>query len=162
MPQFELANFLPQIAWLIFAFAILYFVIVRATLPRLGRVMVQRDHKVTGDIDAAASAKAHADEVAAAYAAELHKAQEAARAMLADSRSDAQKGVEARLAEADKKMAGQIQVAQTALNAAKDKASAGIEAIAADAAADIVARITGARPTGAKAKSAAASALAKV
>lgn len=53
MPQFEVANFIPQIAWLVLAFAVLYFGIVGATLPKLARTVTAREDKVSGDIIAA-------------------------------------------------------------------------------------------------------------
>jgi len=161
MPQFEIANFLPQLAWLGISFALLYFVVVRATLPKLGRVMQARDDKVTGDLASAQSAKADADRTTEAYLAELHKAQDAARAVLAISRGDAQREIEGRLAAADAKMGAHLADAQQTLDAAKSRALAEVEAIAADAAASIVERLAGTRPADTAAAAAAKAALAR-
>ena len=62
MPQFEFATVLvPQLFWLAVIFAVLYFGVIRLTLPKLGRVMESREAKVTGDLDSAAHAKAERD-----------------------------------------------------------------------------------------------------
>jgi F-type H+-transporting ATPase subunit b len=162
VPQFDFArNFLPQVFWLAIVFAFLYFVIVRATLPRLGKVMQDREDTVLGDLDSAQAAKAEADSVSEAYETTVRKAQEEARAMIASSRSAAQKGVEARLHEVDAGIAAKADVAQAALEAARSKAADEIQAIAADAAGSIVERLTGVRPADDKVDAAAKAALAK-
>jgi F-type H+-transporting ATPase subunit b len=161
MPQFNIAYFLPQMAWLAAFFAILYFVVVRATLPKLGKVMQEREDKVVGDLEAAQVAKAESDSVVEAYQAALRKVQDEARALLATTRSDAQKGLEARLREADEALAGKADAAQAVLETARAKAAGEIQAIAADAAGSIVERLTGVRPADDKASAAAKAALAK-
>ncbi len=161
MPQFNFAYFLPQMVWLAGLFAILYFVIVRATLPKLGKVMQEREDKVTGDLETAQAAKAEADSVDEAYHAALRKVQDEARALLVSARSDAQKGIEGRLHEADAVVAARAEAAQVALNAARARAAGEIQAIAADAAGSIVERLTGSRPAEDKTSAAAKAALAQ-
>jgi F-type H+-transporting ATPase subunit b len=159
MPQFDFAYFLPQMVWLAGLFAILYFVVVRATLPKLGKVMQDREDKVLGDLSEAQAAKAQADSAAEAYAAALRKAQDEARTLVATTRASAQKDVEAQLRAVDAEIAAKADVAQAALGAARDKASAEIAGIAADAAGSIVERLTGVRPSEDQAGAAARSAL---
>lgn len=159
MPQFEFANFLPQMAWLVLAFAILYFVIVRATLPRLGRTIDARHGQVTGDLGVAERAKADADRIQAEYEAGVASAQETARARLSDVRTAAARAQEARLAEANQAIAAKADAADAALAEARGKAVGEIESVAADAAAAIVEKLTGARPAPAEAAKAARAAL---
>src|SRR3546814_5267607 len=106
MPQFELANFAPQMVWLCIAFAILFFGIVMPTLPKLGRVVQARADKVTGDIDSAAKAKADADRIEADYAAGIASAQESARAKLDAARGSAAAALDAKLAQAKAALGG--------------------------------------------------------
>ena len=161
MPQFNFAYFLPQMAWLAGLFAVLYFLIVRATLPKLGKVMQEREDKVTGDIAVAETAKAESDHVVEAYHTALRKVQEEARTLLASARSEAQKDIEVRLHAADAAIGVKAEAAQSALAAARSKATGEIQAIAADAAGSIVERLTGTRPATDQAKAAAKAALAK-
>src|SRR3954453_5655637 len=98
MPQFELANFTPQLVWLALFFAILYFGVVSLTLPKLGRVMTAREDQVTGDLSTAEAAKAEADRMAADYDAGVAAAQDSARAKLGEARAAAVTALESRLA----------------------------------------------------------------
>ena len=161
MPQFDFHNvFLPQFVWLLVFFAILYFGIVRLTLPKIGNVMQQREDKVTGDLDAAETSKVEADAVAQAYQAEIATAQEKARTAVASARSEAQRAIEKRLAAADGEIAQRQEAAAASLADARSSALAQLEGIAADAAADIVERLTGIRPAEADAATAAKTAMA--
>jgi F-type H+-transporting ATPase subunit b len=146
MPQFELANFIPQLAWLAVFFAILYFGIVRLTVPKIGQVIGEREQTVSGDIQTAEAAKAEADRIEADYAASVAAAREQAREAVNAARGRATKAVEQRLAAANAEVETKQAAAQAQLDAARVKALADVEAVAAEAAADIVERLTGARP----------------
>jgi F-type H+-transporting ATPase subunit b len=159
MPQFDFAFFLPQMAWLSAFFAILYFLVVRTTLPKLGKVMQAREDKVLGDLNEAQAAKAQADSAAETCQASLLKVQDEARALIASARAAAQKEVEGKLHAVDADIAAQLDAAQADLDAARAKASAEIAGIAADAAGSIVERLTGARPSDDQASAAARAAL---
>jgi F-type H+-transporting ATPase subunit b len=146
MPQFDLANFVPQLAWLTVFFAILYFGIVRLTVPKLGRVMNEREETVSGDIRTAEAAKAEADWIEAEYAASVAAAREQAREAMNAARGRAAKATEERLAAANAEVGRKQQAAQAELDAARIRALSEIRLVAADAAADIVERLTGVRP----------------
>ena len=146
MPQFNFANFLPQMAWLALFFAILYFGVVRLTLPKLGRVMTAREDQVTGDLETAEQAKAEADRMAADYDAGVASAQDAARTRLNEARTAATAALEAKLATSKVALDARAADAAAALDVARGKALGQIEMIAADAAADIVEKLTGKRP----------------
>lgn len=146
MPQFEFANFIPQLAWLAVFFAILYFGIVRLTVPKIGRVIGEREQTVSGDIQTAEAAKAEADRIEADYAASVAAAREQAREALNVARGSAAKSIEQRLAAAHADVEAKQGAAQAQLDAARTKALADVEAVAAEVAADIVERLTGARP----------------
>jgi F-type H+-transporting ATPase subunit b len=160
MPQFEFANFAPQIAWLALFFAILYFVIVRATVPRLARVIDEREGKVVGDIAAAEAAKANADRVHHGYEAEMTQAHAKAQAAVAEAKASATRDAEAKLGAANDALAAKADRATATLEASRKQAAQEIERIAGEAAADIVAMLIGTRPDDETAKAAARRALA--
>lgn len=160
MPQFDLANFIPQLFWLAIFFAILYFAVVVPTLPKLGRVMAAREDQVTGDLSTAEAAKAAADRMAADYDAGVAAAQDAARARLNAAKTAATTAMEHRLADAHAVIDTHLAEAQAGLDTARANALGQIESVAADAAADIVERLTGARPADADTAAAARAALA--
>lgn len=148
MPQFDFAHvFWPQFAWLAVFFALLYFGVVRATLPRLGKVMGERDDKIASDIEAARAAKAAADEVDARYLAELEATRENARQVIADAKSAGAKASEARLATAHAAADEQIAAAEQRIAAAVAEAGAQLREVAAESAQQIVSRLTGIETT---------------
>lgn len=144
MPQFEFARvFWPQFAWLAVFFAFLYFVVVRSTLPKLGRVMNARDDKIANDIEAARAAKAAADEIDVRYHAELEAARENARHVIAEAKTAGTKAGEARLATAHDAADAQIAEAEQRIAAAVAEARVQLRQVAADSAQQIVSRLTG-------------------
>lgn len=160
MPQFDLANFVPQLVWLTIFFAILYFGIVRLTLPKLARTVSAREDKVTGDIALAETAKAESDAMAAAYAAGIEEAQNSARGTVDSAKATAAASIETALKAGNAEIAEKAEAANTALSAARDKAMGEIEAATTEAVVDIVERLTGKRPDAVLASNAAKTALA--
>ncbi|WP_293881829.1 ATPase [Sphingomonas sp.] len=146
MPQFHLDNFIPQLVWLAIFFAILYFGIVRLTLPKLGRTLEAREGRIAGDLSTAEQAKAEADAMSATYTAGIDHAHKSARAAVAEAKAKAALNVEQAVASANAVLAAQAAVADADLSGARMRALAEIEGVAADAAADIVERLTGRRP----------------
>ena len=146
MPQFEFSTFLPQMVWLAIFFAILYFGVVRLTLPKVGRVIEARENQVSGDLSSAQSAKAEADRMAADYDAGVAAAQDSARARVTEARASAAAAIEAKLKASNAAIEAKATAAQADLDAARSSALGEIEGVAASAAADIGERLTGKRP----------------
>lgn len=146
MPQFDLANFVPQLAWLALFFAILYFGIVRTTLPKVANVVTARETMVAQDIAAAESAKASADGLRANYDADVAMAHADAQAATAAAKARSAATTQEALARADSEIEVRLGASEIELGKARDRALGEIDRIAADAAADIVHRITGQRP----------------
>jgi F-type H+-transporting ATPase subunit b len=146
MPQFHLENFVPQLAWLAIFFAILYFGIVRLTLPKLGKTLDARESRISGDLSTAESAKGEADALSASYTAGIDEAHKTARTAIAKAKARATATVEKTVAAANSVLAEKAAVADASLADARSRAMTEIEAVAADAASDIVERLTGRRP----------------
>ena len=146
MPQFDIANFVPQLAWLTLFFAILYFGIVRATLPKVAGVVDRRSAMVDSDISTAEAAKAEADRIRQTYESAMTDARATALASTADAKAAGAKAMEAQLAAANAALDEKAAAAEASLEAARGSAMAEIERIATEAAADIVALVAGTRP----------------
>lgn len=106
MPQLDAATYLPQIFWLALSFAVLYLIVARLALPRVGEVLQARRQRIEADFERAEGLRKEAEETLAAYEAAMDEARakahrimvEAAQAMAAEAarRSEA---LIARLAE---------------------------------------------------------------
>ncbi|MDB5702701.1 MAG: ATPase [Sphingomonadales bacterium] len=160
MPQFHLDNFVPQLVWLAIFFAILYFGIVRLTLPKLAKTLDAREDRISGDLSMAERAKGEADTLSATYAAGIDEAHKSARTAIAEAKARAAVSVEIAVAAANAVLAEKAAVADASLSDARVRAMGEIEGVAADAAADIVERLTGRRPDAALVAGAAISAFA--
>lgn len=147
MPQFDFANvFVPQLFWLAIFFVILYFGVVRTTLPKLGKVMDQRESTVAGDLAAARDAKDSADALAEEVRAEGERHREEARGRIAAAKDEAAAASAKRLAAADKTLNARIAKAQDRIAAARDEARSSVRDVAAESAQAIVAKLTGTEP----------------
>ena len=129
MPQFEPANFLPQLVWLGIVFAILYFAVVRPTLPKVGRVIEARETQVAGDLDAAEAAKGEADAIRTRYDEGMAAARKAAQAEVAAAHDKAARAAEARLQALATTLDGQASAAADRLGAAREAARASLAAL---------------------------------
>lgn len=147
MPQFDFANvFIPQLFWLAIFFVILYFGVVRATLPKLGKVMDAREETIAGDLAAARQAKDSADALALEVRAESERNREAARASIAAAKDKAAADAARRLAAADEVIGARLAEAHARISGARDQARRSIRDVAAESAQAIVAKLTGAEP----------------
>jgi F-type H+-transporting ATPase subunit b len=147
MPQFQLEHFVPQLAWLALFFAILYFGIVRLTLPKVGRVMAAREDTIRTDVDTADKAKKEADELHSAYEAEIARVHGSAQASIAEATVKAAQAREAKLAEAQVRIDARLGEASAELAKVRGKAVKEIDRVAADAAREIVQQLTGRAPS---------------
>jgi F-type H+-transporting ATPase subunit b len=143
MPQFNPADWLSQIAWLAVIFAFLYFAVVRPTLPKVGRVIDERESRVSGDLDAAEAAKGEADAIRAKYDDGMAAAREAAQAAVATSQAEAAKAVEARMKALAEVLDGQAADAATRLATARAAAQASLAATTTELTGDAVTRLIG-------------------
>ncbi len=146
MPQFDLANFVPQLAWLALFFAILYFAIVRPTLPKLDRVTDERESRVSTDLGAAESAKATADMTRESYEKAIAAAHSEAQAEVAAAKAGSARELETRLKALSADLDAKDAAAQAQIGAARQSALAEIDRVAGEAASAIVERLTGRAP----------------
>lgn len=143
MPQFNPADWLSQIAWLAAIFAFLYFAVVRPTLPKVGRVIDERESRVTGDLDAAEAAKGQADAIRAKYDDGMAAAREAAQSAVATSQAEAARAAEARMKALADVLDGKAAEAAVRLESARQAAQASLAATTAELTSDAVTRLIG-------------------
>jgi F-type H+-transporting ATPase subunit b len=153
MPQFDASVALPQIAWLVLVFGLLYAV-VRTMLPKVEAVTETRSRTIGDNLAAAEAAKSAADTAGSAYEAGLAKAREDALGVVGEAKSAAARATEARLAEVGEALDARLADAAARIASARGNALGQIDAVAADAAADIVQKLTGRRPGDAEVKAA--------
>ncbi len=154
LPQFEFQHWLGQIVYLIFLFAILYFLIAKVFAPRLRRVFDEREQTISTAIATARQVQAEAAGQAEAAKAEVEAARASSRATAAAAKARVTEQANARAAQEEAVVNARIAEAETAIGRTRDAAMTNVSSIASDTAVAIVERLTGKAPTGAEAAAA--------
>jgi len=162
MPQISqlAATYASQVFWLLLTFGIVFFVVGRGMLPKVQKTIDSRDKSIADDLAAASRARDEADKAEEAWRRRDHANREKAQALVADARQRAARATEATLHAAHDEQAAKIAAGEAEVRAATTRALGEIEAVAAEAAQDIVARVSGANVTVDEAKGAVKAAMA--
>lgn len=147
-PPFEVENFAPQLIWLVLIFGVLYVLMSRIALPRVGSILETREAKIAGDLDAARELQAKAQAAAKENEDNLRLRREEAQTIGRDAQQKIAAETAAQRTRAEAEAAEKIRAADERISAAKTQALANVEAIAVDAAASIIEKLTGAKPDG--------------
>jgi F-type H+-transporting ATPase subunit b len=156
MPQIaQLAEtYASQIFWLLIFFGFTFFVIGRGMVPKVLATVEARDSQIAADLAAAQAARDEADRQEEAWRQRENENRANAQAVLAKAKADAAKKTEQRLSKAQVKIDARLAEAEARIATARDAAMGEVEGVAAEAAQDIVQRLAGvkiAKPTAAKA-----------
>lgn len=154
LPQFEFQHWFGQIVYLIFLFAILYFLIARIFAPRMRRVFDERSSTISTAVQTARQVQAEAAGQAEAAKAEVEAARASARATAAAAKARVTDEANARAAAEEAVVSARIAEAEAAIGKTRDAAMTNVSGIASDTAAAIVERLTGKAPTAAEASAA--------
>ena len=145
MPQIAQisATYASQIFWLLITFGLLYFVVGRGMVPKIQATVDAREARIAGDLAAAEAARAEADRVEAAWRAEMDAARTAAMAETNAAKARATHAFEAQVKAADADLAERLGHHDLAIANAKVEAMANLQTVAAEAARDLVAKLSG-------------------
>ena len=154
LPQFEFQHWFGQIVYLIFLFAILYWLMAKVFVPRLRGVIDQRAATIADAVQTARQVQAEAAGQAEAAKAEVEAARASSRSMAAAAKARVAEAANARAAEEEAVVNARIAEAETAIGKTRDAAMTNVASIASDTAAAIVERLTGKAPTAAEASAA--------
>lgn len=143
LPQLNPADFAPQLAWLALTFVLLYLILSRLTLPRIGEVLEERRDRVQRDLDAAGRFKAETDAALAAYERALSEARQKASTLAKDVRDKLSAETDKERASVESQLSAKLAEAEKRIAATKAKALASVDEIAAEAASAVVGKLLG-------------------
>jgi F-type H+-transporting ATPase subunit b len=141
-PPLDAKTFAPQLVWLALTFGLLY-VLVKRFLPRIGRVIQERKERMQRDLDRAEKLKVETQAALAAYEASLAEARAKAHAIVKDMRDKLVAETDKERAKVEAQIARQLTEAEARIAQTKAKALSGVNDIAGDVAAAVVARLIG-------------------
>ena len=158
MPQLNPLDWGPQLIWLAITFGILYLLMVKVALPRIGGVIDARAAHIAKDLAAADKLRRETEEAIAAYEQALAEAKQKAHAIIDAGRTKLKEEVAAERAKLDRELGKKSAEAEARIDQAKTSAMKDVSAVAADVAADIVRQLIGANPPKAEIEKAVAAA----
>lgn len=138
MPQLDFTTFPNQILWLVVSIVILYYILSRVALPRIGSVLAERAGTITNDIAAAETYKVQAAEAEAAYHKALDDARAAASKVIAENRAAIQAELNLAIAKADAEISARAAESEVRIKEIRDSAADAVTEVAKDAAKEIV------------------------
>jgi F-type H+-transporting ATPase subunit b len=146
-PPFNAETFPSQLLWLAITFAVLYLITAKLALPRVGAILEARRDRIAGDLAEAQRLKADSDAALAAYEQSLTDARSRAQAVANQRREKQNAEAEATRRALEQSLHAKSAEADAAIAKTKAAAMSNVRDIAADAAANIVARLIGTAPS---------------
>jgi F-type H+-transporting ATPase subunit b len=146
-PPFDPATFPSQLLWLALSFAVLYLLMSKVALPRMGSIIDDRKARIDADIAAAEADQQKTDAAIAAYEAALAEAKNNARA-IATAASDASKAeLDSKRKAVEADLAGKVTAAEARIATTKAAAMGHVDEIAAETAQTVVTQLVGDIPS---------------
>lgn len=142
-PPFDASTFGAQVFWLLICFAVLYIVVARAVLPRVGGILKMRREKIDGDLAEADRLRKETDKAIAAHEAALAAARTRAHGIAQETRDKTQAELNTKRAAVESELNERVQAAEISIQAAKSDALTKVDEIAADTAQALVTQLTG-------------------
>lgn len=143
MPQLDFSNWANQIFWLMVALVVIYLVLSRVALPRIGAVLAERQGTITSDIDKADELKRKAVEAEEAYNKALADARSHANDIIAETKAEIQKDLDAAMVKADAEIAAKTAEGEKAIAEIRENALDSVKIVAKDTTKEIVAAMGG-------------------
>jgi len=160
-PPFDSSTFPSQLLWLAITFALMYYLMAKVALPRIGGILEDRRDRIASDLDMAERLKQESEEAEETYQKALANARAKAFSIAETARLEAKAASDAQRAEAEAALNQQLAAAEKRIGEIKAKALSDVGAIAGDAAEAIVASLTGAEVSRAEVDEAVTQSMAK-
>lgn len=137
------STFAPQLVWLAISFGLLFVLVWRVVLPRVGEVIEARSDRIKSDLAQAEKLKAETEQALKSYEQALADARTKANTIAKAIRDKVTVEIDAEWAKADAEIATELAHAERRIAEAKEKELAKVGDIATDVAGAIVARLIG-------------------
>lgn len=142
-PPFDPSTYPSQLLWLAVTFGLLYLILKRAVLPRIGNILEVRRDRIAQDLDQAAHMKEDADAAVAAYEQELADARTRANGIGQEARDKAKAEAEAERKKVEQELDAKLRDAEDRIASIKENAMRDVGTIAEETASAIVQELVG-------------------
>lgn len=159
MPQLVPADWAPQLVWLAITFGVLYLIMAKFALPKIGSIIEQRRDRIANDLQQAAKLKEQTEEAIANYETALAEAKAKAHGIAQETRDKLNAEIDDQTKVVEERLNEKTRQAEERIKAMKEVALTQVQEVASDTAETIIGELIGATPTKAKLKSAVSSAM---
>jgi len=142
-PPLDASTFAPQLVWLAITFGLLYLLLKRIVLPRVGEVIEERGDRIKRDLAQAEKLKSDTEQALANYEKALADARTQASSIAKGMRDKLTAEVDKERAKVEAQIAAKVAEAESRIIDTKSKALASVGDIAGEIAGAIVARLIG-------------------
>lgn len=162
MPQLDFQNplTLTQVYWGAGIFIVLYLLLARVGLPKVGSVMEERATHIAADLETARAQKSQADAAVAELTATIQRSRAEAQAEINQAVNRAKQEAAQQAGALNERLEQQLKAAEARINEAQAGAMRALHEVATDTAAMVIDRLTGAPPERTRVDRAVAAALA--
>lgn len=146
LPQLNVTTFSSQIVWLVVTFVVLYALMSKIALPRIGEVLEERQNKIDDTLAKAEELRVQSEAACKAYETSLSDARSKAQAAIREVKDSAATEAALRQSALNEKLQAQISRSEKAIIKARDEALSGIKDVATDIATAVVEKLIGTSP----------------
>lgn len=143
MPQFDPTVWEPQLVWMAITFVVLYLLMSKVALPRVGEVLEEREQRINLSLRRAEELKAKAEDAVAEYERTIADVRAKAAAEVWRAREEATAKATERHEELAARLADQVSAAEERIQKAQSAAIAGLRDLASVVAGAAVERLIG-------------------
>lgn len=145
-PPLQSQNFPSQLVWLAICFVLLYVLMSKIALPRIGGILAERGKRIADDLKAAQGFKEQSDAAHAAYEKALADARSRAQSLASATREKQAAEADALNKRLEAQLHEKLAAAEKSIAATRTAAMGNVGTIASDTAAAIVERLIGKAP----------------
>ena len=145
-PPLQSENFPSQLVWLTISFVLLYVLMSKVALPRIGAILADRSKRISDDLAAADRLKEQSNAAHAAYEKSLADARARAQGIASETHQKHLAEAEATSKKLEAQLHERLAAAEQSIATTRSAAMGNVRGIAADAASAIVQRLIGTTP----------------
>lgn len=142
-PPFDATTFPSQLLWLAISFGLLYLLMSRVALPRIGRILEERHDRIADDLEEANKHKAESEAAQAAYEKALTEARTKANTIAGETRNRLAADSDANRKALEAELAAKLATAEQRIATTKTEAMGHVRGIAVDTTDAIVSTLIG-------------------
>jgi F-type H+-transporting ATPase subunit b len=145
-PPFQAQHFPSQLVWLAISFVLLYMLMSKIALPRIGSILADRTKLISDDLAAAERLKLQSDAAHTAYEKSLADARARAQGIASATREQQARDAAAIQQRLETQLHERLAAAEQSIARTRSAAMGNVRSIAADTASAIVERLIGKTP----------------